>query len=73
MIPWIRQKHQPKIGMDSPVAHPRHHCTRSSPRYQPGGGITAEHTAPTQGETAGDDARTLAQTTVPAASAACFS
>ena len=47
IIPWIQQKHQPKIGTDTPVAHPRHHCTRSLPHYQPRESVTSENIAPT--------------------------
>lgn len=70
-------KHQPKIGTDTPVAHPRHHCTRSSPHYQPGESVTSEHIAPNHDVTAGDEVHTTdnmapTQTTVPAASTACF-
>ena len=34
-------------GTDTPVAHPRHHCTRSLPHYQPRESVTSENIAPT--------------------------
>ena len=63
IIPWIHQKHQPKIGTDTPVAHPRHHCMRSSPHYLPGESVTSEHIAPTHDVAARDDS--APQTTRP--------